>query len=178
MSKTNPANVGVGKGGATPIKHGHRTNGYKSPEYKAWLGMKRRCYDPKCKDYPNWGGRGIGVCDEWRTSFVAFLRDMGLKPSPLHTIDRLRSNDDYCPSNCRWATFQQQGAENRRGLVQVVVDGVEYPSLAAACRKFGVSPTVANMRIRAGIPADIAVSFTGRIRARRSHESYLPKAKR
>lgn len=156
-------------------KHGHKSNGTCSAEYKTWLGMKRRCYSKTFKDYPNWGGRGIKVCERWRTSFVAFYEDMGPKPSPNHTIDRIDPDGDYSKENCRWATLQQQGSENRRGMFPITIGDTTFNSVAAAAKHFGVTPTTAWMRIQAGIAPDVAVSTKGRLPARRSRESYLRK---
>lgn len=159
------------------ITHGHKRRNAVTPEYKTWLGMKRRCYDVKCKDYPNWGGRGIRVCDRWLHSFESFLADMGPKPAG-YTIDRLDPNKDYRPENCRWATLEQQGGEHKRTNKPVTVNGNAFASYSEACRFFGVSPTVANMRMKSGISPEIAVSHKERLKPRRSKESYLPKSKR
>lgn len=159
-------------------KHGCKRKNAATPEYKTWLGMKRRCYDEKCKDFPGWGGRGIRVCDRWNKSFEAFLSDMGEKPTPRHTIDRIDHDGHYEPGNCRWATLQEQGGENRRGLQQITIDGITFPSLGSAAKHFGVRISTAHERIRAGIPPEIAVSHSGRMVPRRSKESYLPHGKR
>lgn len=159
-------------------RHGHKRKGNASVEYKTWLGMKRRCYDANCKDYPNWGGRGIKVCDRWNESFVAFLEDMGPRPPGRYSIDRLDPGKDYSPDNCRWATLKQQGAENRRGLTRISVEGLEFSSIADACKHFGVNLTTAHWRIKAGIPIEVAVSTSRRISARRSKDSYLRKDRR
>lgn len=94
-------------------KHGEKVNG-STTEYRAWQGMKDRCYNRSACKYKSHGGRGVQVCERWLESFENFLADMGRKPSPELSLDRFPNNDgNYEPSNCRWATAEQQ-ANNRR----------------------------------------------------------------
>lgn len=99
-------------------KHG----GYGTPEYIAWRNMRSRCLNPKNSGYRHYGGRGIRVCERWSESFAAFLEDMGVRPSPKHSLDRSDNDGNYEPSNCRWATRIQQ-ARNRRAARRLELDG-------------------------------------------------------
>lgn len=94
----------------------------RSPEYLIWSSMKRRCYNQRNIGYALYGGRGIKVCDRWRNDFLAFLNDMGPRPSLKHSLDRIDNDRDYEPGNCRWATIQEQG-RNKRSNHFLTFDG-------------------------------------------------------
>lgn len=86
------------------------------PEFNS-LGLAiQRCTNPNSPDYPDYGGRGIKVCDRWgknHNRYNNFLADMGLRPSPNHSLDRIEVDGNYEPNNCKWATPKEQ-ANNRR----------------------------------------------------------------
>jgi len=90
-----------------------------SPEYQAWRSMLGRCLQKRRGSYPNYGGRGITVCDEWKLSFEAFISHIGPRPSPGHSVDRINNDGNYEPSNVRWATRSQQ-QQNRRPILRAV----------------------------------------------------------
>ena len=99
------------------LLHGHSRPGQVTPEYRAWRSMKKRTLNPSCQEYPYYGGRGIKVCERWLHSFENFLADMGLRPGDTFSLDRLDPNSDYEPTNCRWATKQEQTLNRRKYYV-------------------------------------------------------------
>lgn len=103
-------------------KHGGTVGGYKH-EYRVWAHMISRCSNRNLRAFKDYGGRGISVCARWRSSFASFHNDMGDRPTPSHTLDRINNNGNYEPSNCRWATIREQN-NNRRDNRVIRLNGV------------------------------------------------------
>jgi hypothetical protein len=87
-----------------------------TPEYRAWTDAKTRVSNPNYKDWRYYGARGIRMAPEWLHDFAAFLADVGPRPGPGYSIDRIDVNGDYAPGNVRWATAIEQRRNQRRAL--------------------------------------------------------------
>jgi len=98
-------------------KYATRHGRSKTAEYRCWTSMIERCYQENRSDYCRYGGRGIVVCAKWRNSFSEFYDDMGPRPGPGYSIDRIDNDGNYEPSNCRWATLKQQARNKRTSLL-------------------------------------------------------------
>lgn len=133
------------------VTHG-RTN---TPEYRAWFATVQRCTNPKHPYWPRYGGRGISVWPRWR-KFENFFADMGLKPSPSHSLDRVDVNSGYCLANCRWATPKQQ-ASNTSLSIQLSHNGKTQVA-SAWSEELGIPRSTIYSRIRRGWSPD-AVLF-------------------
>lgn len=107
--------------GLSNTLHGHGKRGKETRTYKSWRCMMQRCYNPNNNDYPNYGGRGITVCERWLNSFPNFLEDMGERP-PKCTIHRIKNNKGYCKKNCKWATLIEQ-ARNKLNNLYIAHNG-------------------------------------------------------
>jgi len=130
---------------ARPISHGMS----ETPEHIAWLNMKSRCFNPNNKQYSDYGGRGITICDRWLNSSQNFLADMGTKPSPKHSLDRIDNNADYSPKNCRWATKAEQ-VNNKRNNKPLITIGNETWTIVQWANKMGYGKTVIQGRLKMG----------------------------
>lgn len=113
------------------------------PLYLTWSSMKTRCYNPNHWAYSKYGGRGITVCSRWRKSFLKFVSDMGERPSGT-TLDRIDNSKGYRPSNCRWATKQEQARNRRKNAnrISIVIRGKRL-GLREAAQSLGIPFTSA-----------------------------------
>lgn len=132
--------------------HRHGMDG--TSTYNTWRSMLSRC---RCKTnhaFKSYGGRGIGVCEEW-VEFEAFLKDMGTRPSGL-TLERRDNNKGYCKDNCYWATRTEQ-SRNTRGNVLITAFG-QTKCIVEWHEDFGIPQLAIARRIRRGVPPEIAVT--------------------
>lgn len=155
--------------------HGATIAGKKTPEHIIWSHIKTRCLNQKAREYPNYGGRGITICDRWRNSFEHFLSDMGRRPSADHEIDRIDNDGHYEPDNCRWATRDEQN-NNKRNNRHVLVGGVSL-TLAQAAERHDVGYAALWRRVvLCNEPAEAAISDLHRLGSR--FKAWQPELRR
>jgi len=130
------------------LRHGHAADKQLTPEYHCWTAIKYRCNNPRFHAYSRYGGRGIRVCKRWMESFENFLSDMGPRPYSMRSIDRIDNDGNYEPSNCRWATNEQQ-QNNRSDCTIIEHDGIKQ-SATQWSRQLGISIDAIYGRIKAG----------------------------
>lgn len=124
------------------------------PLRSIWDGMIRRCENPNERAFPSYGARGIKVCSRWRNDFWAFVADMGERPSPDHTLDRIDMDGDYEPGNCRWATWDFQ-RRHKRGYRHVMVDGQEL-TLPQLAQRVGIAVDRIYRMVKHASPQEVA----------------------
>ena len=128
-----------------PYRHGLRY----VPEYNSWCNMKGRCHNKKHPRYKEWGGKGITVCDEWLYDFERFYSDMGPRPSPSHSLDRIDGSMGYSKENCRWATKKEQ-SENRPSWVNEIEFNGKKMTITEWAKVVGISRKSLYGRIESG----------------------------
>lgn len=133
---------------------------WKSPEYRAWIDMKQRCFNKNSPSYFRYGARGISVCAEWENSFETFFEDMGKKPSPHHSLDRVDNFGDYRPENCRWATrFEQMNNVRRNNTISYKGESL---TITEWSRKTGIHRNTITGRLNSGwSPTEILETKVG-----------------
>lgn len=139
----------------------------RTPEYRAWGSMLARCHNTNHRFFRHYGGRGIVICERWlgTTGFSHFLEDIGARPSPKHSLDRIDNNGNYEPSNCRWATRKEQ-ANNKRSCRMVTIEGTT-DTLSNWCRKQGISYNCVQARLRLGW--DMVIALTKPVAPHKKH---------
>ncbi|CAB5212895.1 hypothetical protein UFOVP191_57 [uncultured Caudovirales phage] len=140
-------------------KHGYASGGKNTAEYNTWHNMISRCHNPKCKEYPYYGGRGITVCDRW-LSIENFLADMGMKPSQTHSLDRINNDGNYEPSNCRWATKKEQSRNKRSN--RFIDHAGQSLTVSAWAEQQKIHYNTLHNRLKNGWPIEEALGFKRR----------------
>lgn len=133
--------------------------------HRIWRNMINRCENPRVPSYQRYGARGIRVCDRWRKNFADFFVDVGPRPSPQHSIDRIDTNGHYEPGNVRWATTIEQ-AQNRRTNKTLTLNG-ETLCIAEWARRTGISGSCLIARNAAGWTDERALTTPSKGRKRR-----------
>lgn len=137
------------------VRHGGSLGGVKTPEYRAWLHMRERCFNPNNSRYARYGGRGITICECWNT-YENFLADMGQRPSPQHSIERINNDGNYEPSNCKWATRKEQ-QQNILHARRITFNGLTL-CLSEWARRIGAAPATITGRLQRGWPLEKAMT--------------------
>ena len=123
-------------------------------EHSSWQKMWERCTNPNHERYKYYGARGITICEAWK-SFPQFLKDLGQKPTPKHTVDRIDNDKNYEPANCKWSTRKEQ-SRNRQTTVYVEHEGKRV-LLIDLVAEHGVTRSVVYGRLKNGWPLDRAL---------------------
>lgn len=146
----------------------NRTHGMSRTRiFHVWDSMLQRCGNPNHKSFPDYGGRGISVCERWK-KFENFFSDMG-DPGQGFSIDRIDHNGNYEPGNVRWATSKTQG-RNKRSNTFITVNGETQP-LAYWCEKYSINKVTAMDRIKRGWSPELAFETPARSYVRKGHSS-------
>lgn len=119
-----------------------------TPEYRLWRNVKDRCELPTSTGYPWYGAKGITMCEQWASNVLIFLRDIGPKPGPEYSLDRIDSKGNYEPGNVKWSTKVEQ-SQNAKSNVNVTINGETF-CVYEWCRRLGVSNDTVFARIYSG----------------------------
>lgn len=133
---------------------------FRTPEYVAWMNMKKRCLNASYCRFRGYGGRGITICVRWLESFKNFIADMGARPSPKHSIERKDNDGNYEPANCTWAARPQQDSNKRTN--RPITFGSETLTVKEWSRRTGINHETIRHRILIGWSAEQALTTPGR----------------
>lgn len=148
--------VSCGCEASSILRDRNTTHGmYGTRIYRIWKNMRNRCENSESQDYQSYGGRGITVCEEWK-SFEQFYADMGLPPTETATIERRQNHLGYSPDNCRWAEPREQ-ANNRRSNVYLEYAGRKQ-TVAQWAREIGINVNTLRFRLRSGWSTERALT--------------------
>lgn len=136
--------------------HGYANRGKQSHIYKVWKSMRKRCNNPRSKDFRLYGGKGVKVCARWQ-DFKLFHDDMASSYRPGLEIERLDSNGDYCPENCKWATEREQSLNTNRA--RLITFRGETLNVSLWAERFGMDYDLLWQRLNAGWPMEKAISL-------------------
>ena len=128
----------------------------KTPTYRCWIDLLRRCTNPTTQRFASYGGRGIKICKRWEV-FENFLADMGPRPSKGYSIDRIDNDGNYEPGNCRWATHKEQ-CNNTRKTLRITFNG-ETRTFVEWCEITGLSYEKLRCRLRRGWSVEKALTM-------------------
>lgn len=145
---------------ATKAQTHKTTHGMRGhPLYRTWANLRDRCNSSEHKQYGGYGGRGIGICQRW-DDFSLFVADMGERPTG-YSLDRIDTNGNYEPTNCRWASAQEQRNNRRDSLLYQLEDGELYTfnDLAEVAALAGISYSALNNRLRRGVNPMLACTL-------------------
>lgn len=140
--------------GALTRTHGQSHGANKSGAYSSWMAAKMRCENPMNVGYVRYGGRGIKMCKRWSENFKEFLKDMGERPIGM-SLDRINSNGNYEPLNCRWATQSQQTRNKRTNRLW----HGEHLCIKEIAQIEGVPRTSLNKHLKRGLSLPDAISY-------------------
>lgn len=138
------------------VSKARRKPNRRSRTYSIWINIKSRCRNPNVPAYPNYGGRGIDICDEWAESFDAFFEAVGEPTSPNHEIDRIDNNAGYRPGNVRWTT-RRVNANNKRTTVRVTYNGTTK-TISEWSAIYGIPAFNIRTRLKLGWPMEKALT--------------------
>lgn len=126
---------------AARYRHGGYVGGKETPEHYIWRTMVARCLNPNTRSYSRYGGRGITVCDRW-LDYRNFIADMGTRPTPEHSLERVDNNGPYSSENCRWATRSEQ--QKNKSNTRRYTNGEFTGTLSECAEYLGISKSLAH----------------------------------
>ena len=138
--------------------------------YMTWIGMRERCSKVKSDNYHRYGARGIKVCSRWQKSYINFINDVGSRPSPQHTLDRINNNGNYEPSNFRWSLPYRQNRNTSRNKKLTY----NNKTMVAAdwAREIGIPLSTIYGRIRRGWAVENILSTNKNVEYKRREKRY------